>query len=582
MRHYFEFDGVKSSDFGVFISGAQTMGAAGRDVDEIVVPGRDGNLTIDNGRFNAVAHTYPAFIAEDAKEGLKGLRNALLSKRGHKRLSDTVHPDEFYRAYYEHGLEPELTANLRHSELEIEFTRDPRRFLVSGDTPQDVSVTTETLSGSVVTFDNETGADRITGLSVSIMAVQSGSGDPSPTNIRPITGWTGANVTRCGKNLFYTADRPLDSGNIVISNGIVYVTKSPTSNYSVNIGTFTAPITGNYIISGSIGGGNSTYQLRLYNSAGTTVLARSTDGDSSEVALTGGTNYTVWVFIYANQVLIEKPFYPMLRLSSVSDGTFEPYNGASYPITWSDTAGTVYGGTLDVVRGKLTVTHKGVTFDGTQPVGQLSNYRYRVIVDNFSAIPAAEYADIKCDKLRTERYNYINTTTENVIVGGTIDNTIVVRVDASITDTSAWNTWASENKPFVVYKLATPLEYDLTPTEIEALLGQNNVWADCGDVSVTLQLPSTLINPTLFPSSPKIRVHGQGTLYIGNTAITVGGSFPYVDIDTEIADCSYEGQNANQYVTFSGLDFPKLEPGENYVTYTGFSDVEITPRWWRL
>ena len=199
MRHYFEFDGVKSSDFGVFISGAQTMGAAGRDVDEIVVPGRDGNLTIDNGRFNAVAHTYPAFIAERAKEGLKGLRNALLSKRGHKRLSDTVHPDEFYRAYYEHGLEPELTANLRHSEFEIEFTRDPRRFLVSGDTPQDVAVNTETLSGSVVTFDNETGADRITGLSVSIMAVQSGSGDPSPTNIRPITGWTGATVTRTGK-----------------------------------------------------------------------------------------------------------------------------------------------------------------------------------------------------------------------------------------------------------------------------------------------------------------------------------------------------------------------------------------------
>lgn len=134
----------------------------------------------------------------------------------------------------------------------------------------------------------------------------------------------------------------------------------------------------------------------------------------------------------------------------------------------------------------------------------------------------------------------------------------------------------------IVCKIENPIEYDLTPNEIETLLGENNIWADCGDVTVTLQLPSTLINPTLFPSSPKIRVHGQGTLYIGNTAITVGGSFPYVDIDTEIADCSYEGQNANQYVTFSGLDFPKLEPGENYITFTGFTAVEVTPRWWRL
>ena len=34
--------------------------------------------------------------------------------------------------------------------------------------------------------------------------VQEGSGDPSPDNIRPITGWTGVEVTRCGKN-FSTA-----------------------------------------------------------------------------------------------------------------------------------------------------------------------------------------------------------------------------------------------------------------------------------------------------------------------------------------------------------------------------------------
>ena len=34
-----------------------------------------------------------------------------------------------------------------------------------------------------------------------IEPVQSGSGDPSPSNVRPITGWTGATLTRCGKNL---------------------------------------------------------------------------------------------------------------------------------------------------------------------------------------------------------------------------------------------------------------------------------------------------------------------------------------------------------------------------------------------
>lgn len=445
MRHYFEFDGVKSSDYGVLISGAQTMGAAGRDVDEIVVPGRHGNLTIDNGRFNAISHVYPAFIAEDAKEGLKGLRNALLSKRGHKRLSDTVHPDEFYRAYYEHGLEPELTANLRHSELEIEFTRDPRRFLVSGDTPQDVSVTTETFSGSSVSFDNATGADRITGLSVSVMAAQSGSGDPSPTNIRPITGWDGAEIHN---------------------------------------------------------------------------------------------NETV------------------------------------YPVTWSE-AGTVYGGTLDVVSGTLTVTMAVVDL-GTLTWGYLASSNL------FSTNVSGKKPGITGGVVS----QYTNggwwsgwANKDCVWCGNAANNGFVVK-DTAYTDAATFK--AAMSGVQFVYELAEPVTYQLTPTAITTLIGENNIWADCGDVSVTLQLPSTLINPTLFASSPKIRVHGQGTLYIGNTAITVGGSFPHVDIDTEIADCSYEGQNANQYVTFSGLDFPKLEPGENYITFTGFTAVEVTPRWWRL
>ena len=36
----------------------------------------------------------------------------------------------------------------------------------------------------------------------------------------------------------------------------------------------------------------------------------------------------------------------------------------------------------------------------------------------------------------------------------------------------------------VVYELATPITYHLTPTEITALLGTNNIWADTGDSTV--------------------------------------------------------------------------------------------------
>ncbi|MBQ2438002.1 MAG: hypothetical protein II265_07945, partial [Clostridia bacterium] len=38
-------------------------------------------------------------------------------------------------------------------------------------------------------------------LVIEILPQQSGSGDPSPDNVRPIIGWTGVNVQRTGKNL---------------------------------------------------------------------------------------------------------------------------------------------------------------------------------------------------------------------------------------------------------------------------------------------------------------------------------------------------------------------------------------------
>ena len=37
----------------------------------------------------------------------------------------------------------------------------------------------------------------------------------------------------------------------------------------------------------------------------------------------------------------------------------------------------------------------------------------------------------------------------------------------------------------VVYELATPQTYQLTPTEVALLKGQNNVWTDSGEVEVT-------------------------------------------------------------------------------------------------
>jgi phage-related protein len=53
-------------------------------------------------------------------------------------------------------------------------------------------------------------------------------------------------------------------------------------------------------------------------------------------------------------------------------------------------------------------------------------------------------------------------------------------------------------------------------------------------------------------------------------------------IDAETQDC-YEGTiNRNGNLILSGEDIPELTAGENSITYTGFTAVQIIPRWWQL
>ena len=66
-----------------------------------------------------------------------------------------------------------------------------------------------TVTGNPVTLSNAV-AGPLRQLKIEFSPVQEGSGDPSPENERPISGWTGVNVWQRGKNLFHIGDAPID------------------------------------------------------------------------------------------------------------------------------------------------------------------------------------------------------------------------------------------------------------------------------------------------------------------------------------------------------------------------------------
>ena len=133
------FGNVDSSEYGIYISGEGVFDAPKRDVEQVRIPGRNGTLEIDRGRFENIEVTYPAFNYEatlaEFSDRLSDFRNALCSKIGYQRLTDTIHTDEYRMATFRSGLEVSPIKYNTGSTFDIVFDCKPQRYLKSGDKP---------------------------------------------------------------------------------------------------------------------------------------------------------------------------------------------------------------------------------------------------------------------------------------------------------------------------------------------------------------------------------------------------------------------------------------------------------------
>ena len=217
-------------------------------------------------------------------------------------------------------------------------------------------VIVETASGAIASFNDGADDMPVRGLFVAIEPVQAGSGDPSPDNVRPITGWTGAEISHSGAD-----------------------TSSP-----------------------------------------------------------------------------------------------ETYN-----ITFPAEAGTVYGGSLDVTTGVLTVDRAIhiVTAEELQLVGTTAKGI------QYLQPKGGTLADAKTDGQKASNMYITKTSLDN----GTwrVLNGRYYIYDNRFSDLETAKAIVTETEIQLVYELATPITYTLTPQEVRTLLGINNIWSDTGDTEVT-------------------------------------------------------------------------------------------------
>lgn len=151
MRKTIVFNNKSLADFGVFISGEGVFDAPERDEESISIPGRNGELTIDNGRYKNLPLKYPAFIATNLKTNAEALRNFLLTQSGYQRLEDDYHPQEFRMAKWTGGFNAEPVPELWAAKFDLTFSVSPQRFLKEGEQAIELSEAATITNGNHTT-----------------------------------------------------------------------------------------------------------------------------------------------------------------------------------------------------------------------------------------------------------------------------------------------------------------------------------------------------------------------------------------------------------------------------------------------
>lgn len=285
------------------------------------------------------------------------------------------------------------------------------------------------------------------------------------SNICPITGWTGANVYRAA---LYGLG-PLENYGLTDNGDVNAVDTYEHSNYIDLTGVNSASIS----FKGGAPGG-WVYRVCGYdtNKAFVELIDQKT--------LTGG-NYS-YEYNVTN--------YSFLRVSLVKDceNVVFTTEKTTIPITFPTPPGTVYGGTLDVTNGVLTVTHGYVdlgTRTWTRNTAGIYPYFNSAYFDE-AARPAS--ISLKCSAYKA--IANINGTSfrasahnGEICIDRQSARPAIMIQDSTYSDADTFKTALSGVQ--LVYALATPQTYQLTPQEIQLLAGENNLWADTGNTTLT-------------------------------------------------------------------------------------------------
>lgn len=316
----------------------------------------------------------------------------------------------------------------------------------------------KTASGSIAHFDD--GADDVPlkSYKFGITAVQSGTGTPSPSNVRPISGWNKVSGQGTGKNLWGGQLQPGNYSNADFDLTATTTLIQKSLKIWLKKGTYTISFGGEEeirIIRELIDGGYATTAI--------TDLFRWTFNTTKD----GYVGLSFRREDSANWVDIP------IQIEVGSTATaYSPYNSTPFEIPLGD---TIYGGWVDE-QGNGEVTHKYIDLSDFTWYRNAANicYTRETIAD--IKIPTASSIAFNglAEQFSVVSYNEVGSNINSI----GLRDTAVLYVN---------NNADTEHNPdgHIIYELATPIPFTLSDMPvINSRLGTNNFWVDSGDSEV--------------------------------------------------------------------------------------------------
>lgn len=140
------FNGRPLSDFETFVDGAELYGTPQRDVSFFSVAGRNGDLSIDNGRFMNKELPVNCFIRSNFKQNFANLVDFLHSQEGYKRFETSNDPEIFRMACFVSEISPSTGNYNQFAQFTLNFNFKPQKWLKSGENAIFVDDTTSLIN----------------------------------------------------------------------------------------------------------------------------------------------------------------------------------------------------------------------------------------------------------------------------------------------------------------------------------------------------------------------------------------------------------------------------------------------------